>query len=150
VFTPPADDLTYSFYVEVTVDDKLYFIPSTTARAFSAILAIGRYTDSTLVAERFGPDNMHLWLANPMGGLEEPVDYAKRAWRFIDQAESMIDDAIAGPFISGPFVVEGDYVIPPTIVKLATDLAGYLMYEARGSDGLCIAGSLHESNCWWR
>lgn len=122
----------YRFYVEAIVNSVTYSIPSTTAEVSSAMLAIGRYTDSTKVAKRFGVDNMHLWMSAPIGDLDEPVDYAMRVYDFIKQAEDELDDLLNGAFIAGAF--EG--TIPPLVIRLATDMAGYKMYEARGVDDM--------------
>lgn len=130
----------YRFYVAATVDGVDYRVPSvTTQTVFSACLAIGRYTDSYQVGQRFGHDNLHLWVGTPNYGGEEsdePADYVLRAYDFIQQAEQLIDDLLLGPYVSGPFEVDEDngVVIPPLVARLARDLAGVLMYEARGVD----------------
>ncbi len=130
-----SEDERLKFYVHSIVDDVEYYIPSTTAAVNSVILAIGRYTDSYLIGQRFGVDNVHLWLSSPQDDKEEPTDYIRRAYDFIYRAESMLDDGIKGPFVSGPYEITDDYpAIPDLIQRLATDLAGVLMYEARGVD----------------
>lgn len=129
-FDETTENAKYKFYVVTNIDDVEYIVPSTNVVADSAMLAIGRYTDSTRISARFGVDNMHLWLSTPLADVDDPVDYARRAWEFISDAERRVDEAIYGPFVSGAFT--GD--IPAAITQAATELAGVLMYEARGID----------------
>ena len=131
-FSDDPEGSKYKFYVEVEVDDVVYFVPGTTKMVSSAMLAIGRYTDSTKIGQRFGEDNQHLWLSNAIDDGDEPVDYARRAYQFIVDAEAELDAMLLGVYVSGAF----EETIPPTIVRLATDMAGVAMYEARGVDDI--------------
>lgn len=132
--TDNPDSLRYKFYVKITLDGVDYYIPSSQAQVYSVMFARGRYTNSYEVGQRFGHDNMHMWLAGPHDMNEEPVDYARRAYDFIDRAEELIDASIKGPFVSGPYTTVDSATIPKLLTRLATDYAGLLMYEARGVD----------------
>jgi hypothetical protein len=130
-----VEDERYKFYVRVTVDGVEYFIPSTTTVVNSACLVIGRYTDSVQIGQRYGFENIHQWLSTPLDDKDEPVDYALRAAEFIRRAEEELDERLLGPYVDGPFEVTEDYEqIPGLVRRLATDLAGIKMYEARGVD----------------
>lgn len=131
--TQGSDDESYKFYVKCAIDGVDYTIPSTTKKVRSAMLAVGRYTDSTKVSARFGVDNLHLWLCAVGDDQEEPVDYAVRAWQFIDEAEKEIDRRVNGYFVDTEYGLN-NAVVPSVIVDIATKLAGIKMYEWRGVD----------------
>lgn len=120
----------YKFYVECVVGDQAYFVPSTTAKVNSSMIAFGRYTNTTLIADRFGVDNMHLWLCAAGDDKEEPTDYAMRAYNLIAAAEAEIDRRVHGLFVNAPY----EEPLPAVIVEVATILAGIKMYEWRGVD----------------
>lgn len=132
-FYSPEENLVYRFYVHALG----FYIPSITVAPTknlnSVMLAIGRYTNSYLIGQRFGHENMHKWLSLPMGDYDEPIDYARRAYDFIEAAEQMVDDLTYGPFYKGPYDLEYE-TVPSLIVQCATALAGVAMYEARGVD----------------
>lgn len=129
-FTEDVDaDATYRYYVEVLGR----YIAATTNDVWSTMLAIGRYTDSWEVEKMYNRENVRMWLSIPGGDDEDSVDFALRAWEFIDEAERQVDAEISGPFFNGDGLVS-DFVngVPPVIKNVATMLAGVMMYEARG------------------
>lgn len=125
-FTEPSEGLVYRYYVEAIYDGVTYWLPRTTAYVASAVLAIGRYTDSSLIEQKFGVDNVYKWLALDDG--DEAVDFALRAYQFIANAEAEVDDLLRG----GPCTVPFDDSVPSLISQVATALAANRMYEARG------------------
>lgn len=132
-FLAPEEGLTYRYYVEAIVDDTTFHIPATTANSMNSMLAIGRYTNSWNIAQKFGYDNMQSWLSLPAGDTDSPTDFALRAYEFIDNAEKQIDNELIGPYYRGDGV-EGDFAdgVPELIEQMATALAAVMMYEARG------------------
>lgn len=131
-FDQPEENLDYRYYVhliEAFPGSSEYYIPSTTNIVDSAMLAIGKYTDSHEVEKRFGADNVHLWLSLPGGDTDEPVDYALRAWRFINDAEEYINSRLCGAFYDGSWL---EPPISPQVRRAAMLLSGVFMYEARG------------------
>jgi len=125
-FTREDSDQKYRYYIEAIIEGTRYFIGRTTQRVSSANLVFGRYTDSSRIEQKFGADNLHLWLA--LDDSDEPVDYSFREWSLISDAERYIDERLKGSFIGGAFTD----TIPGVITQLATELAGVLMYENRG------------------
>ena len=123
----PEENLTYRYYVEAVVDDVTYWVGRTTGLTRSSCLVIGRYTDSTKLADKFGADNVHKFMALDDG--DEAIDYAMRMYQHIADAEQELDDRLFGAFVTGPFEDE----TPRLISQMATALAGVLIYEAQGS-----------------
>jgi hypothetical protein len=128
-FNEVVDGSKYRYYVKVLGE----YVASTTELVRSSMLAVGRYTNSWQVALMYGADNMHLWLSLPGGKTEEPVDYAMRAWQFVDEAEQQVDAGLGRSYFDGDGL-EGDFAdgVPRLIKTIATMLAGVLMYESRG------------------
>lgn len=122
----------YRYYVYCEHAGVPYYIPSITGRTFGQMLAVGRYTNSYRIGQRFGYESMHMWLNGPMDDLDDPVDYARRAYQFIEEAENWLDSQLIGSRVSGAWEATEEYRVPDLIVKLATEYAGCLMYEARG------------------
>ena len=130
-----GSDTRLKFYVKSYVDGVYIYVQSSTIHLNGAMLAVGRYTNSARISERFGVDNMHIWLSYQVDERDDPTDLAMRAWRFIDMAERELDDMMASPYVrKGGFSVDDDYEIPELVIDMATDLAGIKMYEARGVD----------------
>jgi len=125
-FTAPDEDLVYRYYIEAVVDEVTYFVARTTQYVTDANLVLGRYTDSTRIELMFGGDNVHKWLA--LNDRDSPIDYALREYQIIKDAEQWIDDRLKGSFISEAFTED----IPAIIQQIATEIAGVMMYEARG------------------
>jgi hypothetical protein len=131
-----TDDETerFRFYVSAIVNTKTYYLPSVTnGQMRSVALALGRYTDSYLVGQMVGHDNVYLWAGTPQYGTaeaDEPVDFVLRMSQFIRDAEDWLDAELFGAYVTEAFTD----TIPTTIVKLATSLAAIAMYESRGVD----------------
>lgn len=125
-FNEPAEDLTYRYYVEAVYQEVTYHLARTTAYMQSAALVFGRYTNSHLIEQQYGVENVHKWLG--IDDSDEAVDWALRMYGFIDRVESSIDDTLRG----GPFTVPFTAPAPKTVVDIATLLAGVAMYESRG------------------
>lgn len=118
-------DHQYRYYVKAVLDGTVWYLPRTTEFVSSAMLAIGRYTDSHRIEQQFGVDDVHKWLG--IDDKDDAVDYALRANQFIIDAEAELDDLLRGS-CDVPFTT----TIPPIITNIATALAGVRMYEARG------------------
>lgn len=123
-FAEPEADLLYRYYVRIEHGDAVYFLPRTTAYITSSALVIGRYTDSTRIEQQFGIENVHKWLG--VDDSDAAIDYGLRLYAFIAAAENEIDDKLRSSGIDIP------EVIPETIQRIATLLAGVRSYEARG------------------
>lgn len=123
-FGEPVAGLTYRYYVEVTVGGVTYHIPSITRVVNSAILVLGRYTDSYKIQQMFSADSVHKWMTNNSDEGDEPTDYATRVHDFIYDAEGQIDEFVGRVFSEPP--------PPRAAVWAATALAGVLMYEGSG------------------
>ena len=130
-FGEPETGLKYRYYVSVEIDGVTYFIPRTTEYMYSANLLLGRYTDSTKVELQFGAENIHKWVGLDNG--DEAVDYAMREYQCIVDAESEVDRLVQGHYIREAFGTGSEEEIPSIITRVATMLAGCLMYEARGA-----------------
>lgn len=125
-FNEPGEGLTYRYYVEVIYDGVTYHLPRTTAYMASAALVIGRYTNSQMIEQQFGVENVHKWLG--IDDTDEAVDWALRMYRFIELVESELDAMLRGGRYSVPFTAP----VPGTIRGIATSLAAVRIYESRG------------------
>lgn len=114
------------YYVKVEYGGDVFYLPRTTALTNSAVLVVGRYTNSYRIEQQFGVDSVHTWLA--IDGYDEAVDYARRFYDFIFNAESEVDDALRDGGSEVP--ITGD--VPPRIADVSTMLAGVRSYESRG------------------
>jgi hypothetical protein len=133
-FSVEEENLRYRFYVWATIDYVDYYLPSvTTGRLGSVALALGRYTNSYLVGQMVGHDNLYLWAGTPQYGTaegDEPLDFAIRISQFIRDAEEWLDGELLGAYISEAF----EAPIPYIIRRIATTMAAVMAYESRGVD----------------
>jgi len=95
--------------------------------AFEDLVYAGRYTSLADVIDIYGRANAELW--SVMDSADETETLA-RVTRAIDDAEDHIDDVLRGGLYTVPF---SDSPTPPAINRLASMLAGVMLYEARGS-----------------
>lgn len=129
----PEESTRVRFYVKATIDDIEYCVPSVMSRVNSVMLAIGRYTNSYMIGQKFGHDNLYLWAGAPAYSAEEsdePVDLAQKISDFILQVEDRLDEELLGAYIAEEFTAP----IPRIIKDIATTLAAVAIYEARGVD----------------
>lgn len=126
-FVENEEALKYQYYAKVVLNEVTYYLGRTTEYVNSCVLAVGRYTDSEQIARQYGTDNLHKWVG--VSDRDSAVDYGQRLYYFINEAEQRIDDALRGPYFTGPPFEDE---IPPVIVECATLLAGVLAYESRG------------------
>lgn len=125
-------NLTYRYYVEITLDGNLYYLPRTTAYITSAALVLGRYTNSTIIEKRFGAENIHKWLGVDDGDMA--VDYAGRYWSELVSVEEEIDDWLRNT-LPVPLTT-----VPAAIQEVATLLTACRLYDGRGIVDIGVDG----------
>lgn len=126
-FEQPSANLTYRYYVKAVLNDTAgttYYLPRVTSYITSAALVLGRYTDSTIIEKRFGPENVHKWLGVDDG--DQAVDYARRYWAELSSVEEEIDDWLRNTL---PVPLS---TVPAAIQEVATLLTACRLYDGRG------------------
>jgi phage gp36-like protein len=131
-FIDPAPNLLYRYYIKVVIGAIVQYIERETSIAPAAgIDLVGRYASSAGMSAKFGVYNILAWAA--VDNQADDTQVQASIQDAINKADSLVDSYLAGgpylvPFAGTPLTG----TLPSLVESCANELAGVLLYEARG------------------